>query len=275
MPELLVNADPPRAGSFRSQEKAVFHRPAWRRMKNRSRRKLPPLGHAAPPRVRGNRLPHSAGWLASLLLHGAVLVLGASLLVRSAHFEVFSGKTSTELVLLAANPPAAAKSPAPPDRTIAPPPPAPLAQPVLPPVALAKPPSISPPVLSPVATKTPAPTTELQPRTAIARIAAHPAPATSAAARGAIEARPDDGRNAPPVYPEDSRAACEQGVVMLRVDVSAAGAARRVAILKSSGYFRLDQAAREAVRAWRFHPALLGGAPVSSEVDVPVRFELQ
>jgi protein TonB len=53
------------------------------------------------------------------------------------------------------------------------------------------------------------------------------------------------------------------------------GAALSVHILKSSGYFRLDQAARRAVEHWRFHPGMTAGISVSSEADVPIRFTLQ
>lgn len=68
----------------------------------------------------------------------------------------------------------------------------------------------------------------------------------------------------------------EQGVVVLRVEVTAAGEPTQVSVLQSSGFFRLDQAARQAVRHWRFHPALAaGGLPVASEADVPVRFKLE
>jgi protein TonB len=80
--------------------------------------------------------------------------------------------------------------------------------------------------------------------------------------------------NEPPEYPEESRVAREQGVVILQVEVTAAGEPANVSILQSSGYFRLDQAARHAVQHWKFHPAMTAGIPVSCEADVPVRFEL-
>ena len=97
----------------------------------------------------------------------------------------------------------------------------------------------------------------------------------SNAAKGAIQAEPDELHNEPPEYPEESRAAREQGVVILRVEVTSAGEAATVSILKSSGYFRLDQAAKHAVQHWKFHPAVTAGIPVSSEADVPVHFKLQ
>jgi protein TonB len=81
--------------------------------------------------------------------------------------------------------------------------------------------------------------------------------------------------NKPPEYPEESRIAHEQGVVILRVEVTATGEPAAVSILKSSGYFQLDQTARRAVQHWKFHPAMTAGIPVSSEADVPVHFKLQ
>jgi protein TonB len=61
----------------------------------------------------------------------------------------------------------------------------------------------------------------------------------------------------------------------LRVQVTAAGEPASVNILNSSGFFRLDQAARRAVMDWKFHPGRAAGLPVPSEVDVPVHFKLQ
>jgi len=63
--------------------------------------------------------------------------------------------------------------------------------------------------------------------------------------------------------------------VILQVEVTATGEPASVSILKSSGYFRLDQAARRAVQLWKFHPAMTAGMPAPSEADVPVHFKLQ
>jgi protein TonB len=93
--------------------------------------------------------------------------------------------------------------------------------------------------------------------------------------KGAEQATPDEMHNEPPEYPEESQAAHEEGVVVLKVEVTAGGIPTQVIILKSSGYFRLDQAARKAVLHWKFTPAMTAGIPISSEADVPVRFKLQ
>jgi protein TonB len=81
--------------------------------------------------------------------------------------------------------------------------------------------------------------------------------------------------NPEPEYPFQSRRLREQGLVKLRVHVTAEGRADEVTLHLSSGYDRLDRAALDAVRRWRFRPARRAGTPVAGWVVVPVRFELQ
>ena len=81
--------------------------------------------------------------------------------------------------------------------------------------------------------------------------------------------------NPAPVYPPLSRRAGEQGRVLLRVHVSAQGGALEVDIAKSSGSPRLDSAAVDAVRRWRFVPARQGEKPVAAWVLVPISFSLE
>jgi protein TonB len=81
--------------------------------------------------------------------------------------------------------------------------------------------------------------------------------------------------NPPPAYPALSRRRGEQGSVMLRVLVSIFGKADEVQIRSSSGYARLDEAARNTVRGWKFVPAKRGEEPVAAWVLVPVSFRLE
>ncbi len=81
--------------------------------------------------------------------------------------------------------------------------------------------------------------------------------------------------NPAPAYPPLSRRVGEQGRVLLRVQVDAAGSPSHVEIGSSSGSSRLDQAALEAVRRWRFVPATRGEKAVSAEVLVPIQFNLR
>lgn len=96
----------------------------------------------------------------------------------------------------------------------------------------------------------------------------------SVATRGATNIQPDYLNNPPPCYPESSRLAGEQGVVMVRAEVAASGRVEGVTLGHSSGYRSLDRAALDAVAAWKFRPASAAGIAMGSEVTVPVRFEL-
>src|SRR5438105_2957379 len=63
-------------------------------------------------------------------------------------------------------------------------------------------------------------------------------------------------------YPQESLIAGEEGTVRLRALVQADGAVRDALVEKSSGSPRLDQAAVELVRTWRYVPGTLNGVPV-------------
>lgn len=81
--------------------------------------------------------------------------------------------------------------------------------------------------------------------------------------------------NPRPVYPRIARRLGEHGRVILQVFVSPSGFAEKVEISTSSGYARLDQAARAAVRKWQFVPARRGQQAVGAWVRVPVSFVLE
>jgi protein TonB len=268
-----MSTRPKRCPALRGFAVSTKQRRTLRRIFGAPQRELPRLRNRIPSPNRTNCRPNSAGWAGSFLLHATLLFLGVSVLEQSAvHFHVQTGKTSMELVLLTESPSNPA-SPATPAKTSIPLSPA--GQPVLPPVPR---PFISPLPATPPAQALPRlkPVTKPRPAKPSSGTSKPPSREATNATRGAaVEAQPDDLLNQPPVYPEDSRAAREQGVVVLRVEVNAEGRASHVAILKSSGYFRLDQSARTAVRDWRFHPALINNTATASEVEVPVRFELQ
>lgn len=80
--------------------------------------------------------------------------------------------------------------------------------------------------------------------------------------------------NPPPTYPSTSKRMGETGTVLLRVVVSAEGRAESVEIERSSGSSRLDRAALDAVRKWKFVPAKQGDSAVRAEVLVPINFDL-
>jgi len=80
--------------------------------------------------------------------------------------------------------------------------------------------------------------------------------------------------NPAPVYPRLSKRRGEQGQVLLRVQVTPQGHADRVNIKQSSGSVRLDKAAQQTVRQWRFVPAQKNGQPITAWVIVPIIFKL-
>jgi protein TonB len=144
---------------------------------------------------------------------------------------------------------------------------------------------------APAAGPAPAQSPANEARAAIAA-AVSAANASSANASGAMSAAGAAGRGAPtgpvippshadylsnprPDYPAQSRAQGEQGVVFLAVGVNAEGATRSVALHKSCGHERLDQAAMNVVWRWRFVPARQSGQPVAGAVIVPIRFKLR
>lgn len=81
-------------------------------------------------------------------------------------------------------------------------------------------------------------------------------------------------QNPQPAYPSMSKRLHEEGTVLLRVLVSEAGEALTVDIDKSSGYARLDDAARRAVQRWKFSPSRKGETPVRGIAMVPLVFSL-
>ena len=80
--------------------------------------------------------------------------------------------------------------------------------------------------------------------------------------------------NPRPQYPPMSKRLGETGTVMLKVLVGADGTAKDVLIHKSSGFERLDVAALEAVRKWRFVPGTRLGVPEDMWFNVPVKWVL-
>ena len=80
--------------------------------------------------------------------------------------------------------------------------------------------------------------------------------------------------NPRPAYPLAARRRGDQGTVLIRVLVTAEGAAREVSLEKTSGHSSLDDAALAAVKSWRFVPARQGTQAIESPYVVPVVFKL-
>lgn len=90
----------------------------------------------------------------------------------------------------------------------------------------------------------------------------------------ASDATPLPGRNLPPHYPRLARIRGWEGTVTVEVRVEADGTPGEVRVVSSSGYHALDEAAVEAVRGWRFSPALRRGRPVASSCTFTFQFRL-
>ncbi|MDC7715568.1 energy transducer TonB [Vogesella sp. LYT5W] len=80
--------------------------------------------------------------------------------------------------------------------------------------------------------------------------------------------------NPRPAYPPLSIELGEAGAVGLRVAVGADGRAQEVSVARSSGFPRLDRAALQAVRNWRFRPATRGGEAIPYTYVFNVDFDL-
>lgn len=81
--------------------------------------------------------------------------------------------------------------------------------------------------------------------------------------------------NRAPVYPMLSRKRKEQGTVWLLLLVSKDGLVTELKLKKTSGFDRLDQAALQAVKKWKFQPARKQGQPIDYWYELPLKFSLQ
>lgn len=110
-----------------------------------------------------------------------------------------------------------------------------------------------------------------------------PRPAATAQAPPAVARKPE--RSIEPVdsplepeerpdarYPESAAAAGVTGKVRLKVIVDPRGQVEDALVVRSSGDDRLDQAAEEAVRRWRYRPARRAGQAVTATDYVEVEF---
>jgi len=76
-----------------------------------------------------------------------------------------------------------------------------------------------------------------------------------------------------PEYSEEARKAKHQGTVVLQVVVDPSGMAQQIKVIRPIG-LGLDEKAIDAVRKWRFKPALKDGKPVAVAATIEVNFRL-
>ncbi len=238
------------------------------------------------------RFGYGVGILAALGIHALILFGWRMQKFEKAEFGMDAADSSVEVSLVAAPPDEDKVEPVKdvvaPEPEVVPPPVEPTPVPETPP-PLEKPPEMTRPASTPVPVEIPKPATPPQklppkikpvarkPRNSGDGSAVHPGndATTMSASSGALSAKPGYLRNPNPAYPEQARAAGQQGVVHLRVKVSAQGTVISVEVARSSGFPLLDERARSTVlESWIFKPAQLNGNAVSSEVTIPIRFTL-
>jgi periplasmic protein TonB len=77
-----------------------------------------------------------------------------------------------------------------------------------------------------------------------------------------------------PAIPDDLRADALDKMCVVRFTISPDGKPTRVEIAQSSGSDELDRAALDAARQWKFTPATRDGAPVESQVNLHIEFQV-
>lgn len=84
------------------------------------------------------------------------------------------------------------------------------------------------------------------------------------------------GTHTMPPYPDIARRLGYEGTVRLSIVLDERGAVSDVAVVKSSGHDRLDDAARDWIKGhWRYRPATRNGAPVAAQVLADIVFDIR
>lgn len=206
------------------------------------------------------RSPNIPAILLVILVHA--LVIYALVQARQHYVRVKEARLSV-VNLTPPPPPSAAETPPPPStpQIFVPPP-------------IVRTPAIEPPRLNttvaPV-TISPAPVTIVAPPSPPAP-PAPPAAASATIQGGDLSAQMVAGK--PPRYPIESRRQKEQGTVVLSLIVGTDGRVENIAVAHSSGSSRLDNAARDAVRHWRWRPLVQDGHPMCVKGIVEIPFML-
>jgi protein TonB len=76
-------------------------------------------------------------------------------------------------------------------------------------------------------------------------------------------------------YPSFSKRSGEQGEVAVRLIIDESGSVEDVALLRSSSFPRLDRAATEIGRRYRFKPFLVNGSPQKISTNLLIKFNLK
>jgi periplasmic protein TonB len=76
-------------------------------------------------------------------------------------------------------------------------------------------------------------------------------------------------------YPSFSKRSGEQGTVIVRLIIDQTGTVEDIALLQSSSFPRLDRAASEIGRRYRFKPFLVNGSPQRISTNLLIKFNLK
>ena len=76
-------------------------------------------------------------------------------------------------------------------------------------------------------------------------------------------------------YPSFSKRSGEQGTAVVRLIIDETGSVEDVALLQSSSFPRLDRAASEIGRRYRFKPYLVNGSPQRISTNLLIKFNLK
>ena len=209
-----------------------------------------------------NPAKHLAG-IAFVVIFHVALVYGLMNGLARKVVEVVKGPLETRLIEEIKKAPPPDKPPPPPPK-LAPPPP-----PFIPPpeVNVAAVQQANPGAITAIARTLPPPAPEPA-----------PAPVVAAPPRPAVRVPPviDAKRScAEPEYPSASRRLEEEGTVVLRFLIDVDGRVVKSEIESSSGYARLDEAARNALGRCQFKPGTVDGKPEQSWASLKYTWKLQ
>lgn len=205
-------------------------------------------------RTKTKRLP---SLMVVLVLHGILLWLIQSGLARQA---ITLTQESVEALLL----------------TDAAPPPPPVAAPKTPPPKTPLPPVIQPPIAAaiPVITAPTAPAINVTPTQSTAPTAPITPSAPSPSIRAGAAIQPG-ASCAKPDYPSASRRLEEEGTVSLKFLIGADGRVLQAEIEKTSGFPRLDEAARNALSKCQFRAGTIDGKAEQSWASIKYTWRLE
>jgi len=134
---------------------------------------------------------------------------------------------------------------------------------------------------SPTQAQPPAPANQAQSKSDAPQQNAAVAPATSGGASG-TPIQTDIGKlvvayqpDADAYYPSFSKRSGEQGAVVVRLIIDESGNVEDVALLQSSTFPRLDRAATDIGKRYRFKPFLVNGAPQKITTNLLIKFNLK